>query len=149
MTATRWAFFVEGAAQTQGSMKGLVRGKRSILIHDKPALVPWRQRVANVARSLGWTGGKNAPLDGPVRLRLTTYLPRPKSHFNARGELKPDAPLYPHRVRKDADKFARAIGDALTRVAWTDDCRIVDLLSSKRWGTPGVLVKIEPMKETA
>lgn len=147
MTATRWAFFVEGKPQTQGSMKGYVRGKRAILVHSKAALVPWRQRVANVARAAGWLGADL--LDGPIYVHITTYLERPACHFDARGELKHDAPLYPHRTRKDADKFARAIGDALTRVVWTDDCRIVDYLSSKRWGRPGVLVEIEAMKETA
>lgn len=134
-------FAVHGLPQTQGSMKGLVRGKRAILVHDKPGLVPWRKSIAAVARAKGW--GRGALLDGAIELEQVFVLARPASHFRSDGSLRPDAPPYPHKAPADLDKLERAVGDALTKVVWFDDRRIVSAPHRKVYGDrPGVALRI-------
>jgi Holliday junction resolvase RusA-like endonuclease len=63
---------------------------------------------------------------------------RPKGHFGTgrnAGRLKPSAPLYV-QTNPDVDKLLRAIGDALTQVAITDDRCIVIAHAEKHYGTP-------------
>jgi Holliday junction resolvase RusA-like endonuclease len=47
----------------------------------------------------------------------------------------PQAPAGAHPTRPpDIDKVARALLDALTGIAYTDDAQVVDLIISKRYG---------------
>ena len=108
----------------------VTEGKRA------PSLKEWRGAVAASARVWIALNGHPAPLDGPCVMTMIFYLPRPKS--------APKRVLYP-AVKPDADKLSRAICDALSRLAYTDDARIVDLRVSKRFAVdspPGVEIEI-------
>jgi Holliday junction resolvase RusA-like endonuclease len=64
-----------------------------------------------------------APLDGPLCVELSLYLPKPKSA--PKSKERPD-------VRPDLDNYEKAILDALTQAGiWTDDGRICELHSAK------------------
>lgn len=65
-----------------------------------------------------------APIDAPVDLTVTFYLPRPRS--------APRRVLFP-ATKPDLDKLTRAVGDALKGIAYTEDSRIVDLHIRKRF----------------
>lgn len=91
----------------------------------------WRR---NVAQAAGIAMQNRALLDGPVRLQITFYVPRPKAHFGAKG-LKPSAPEYP-TVRPDITKLLRAVEDACTGILWRDDSQIVSQHAFKRYGEP-------------
>ena len=77
---------------------------------------PWRRQVAAAYRDHCF----GDMLDGPVIVTVDFYLPRPKSHYGTgrnAGALKPSAPAE-HLTMPDLDKLTRAVGDALTRLAW-------------------------------
>ena len=119
---------VIGLPVSQGSKCARVVRGRAILTDgfgDKPRrLRDWRASVAACARLWLQQNGMPAPLDGPVELTATFYLPRPKS--------APKRVLYP-ATKPDLDKLTRAIGDALAKIAYTDDSRIVQINVGKRF----------------
>ncbi len=81
------------------------------------------------------------PLQGPLDLDLTFWLPRPKSRPNV-----------VHCDRKpDFDNIAKSVCDALTRAGWwTDDSRIVRATVRKLYENghhvPGVMIDVEEIE---
>ena len=116
---------VHGIPLPQGSKTGFVIKGRAVLTDGKkgPALREWRQAIAAEAR-LWLTQTNAAPLAGPVAMRVTFYLPRPKS--------APRKVLYP-ATKPDLDKLVRSVGDALKGLAYEEDSRIVDIDARKRF----------------
>ncbi len=115
-------FTVYGVPIPQGSTKAFIpKGwKRPIVTHDSAKTKPWRQAIvdATLERMAG-----RAPLEGPVELRVTFYLPRPKS--------APKRVTEPAK-QPDLDKLVRAVGDALTAAGvWRDDGQVVSTLARK------------------
>lgn len=79
-----------------------------------------------------------APLTGPLRVTLAFYVERGKGHYRSGRNahlLRDSAPAYP-TTRPDVLKLARAIEDALTKIAYVDDSQIVLETISKEFGTP-------------
>ncbi|AYN56860.1 RusA-like resolvase [Arthrobacter phage Andrew] len=153
MSARQVNFWAAGVPIPQGS-KRIGRSKatgRPILLDDNDrSLKPWRELVA-------WTGKKaikgGAPLDGPLVVGLTFYLPRPGGHYKKDGSLRAAAPKWP-AVKPDVDKLERAVFDALTAgKVWADDARAVEVHKTKLYaGLPheaGVYVVISEMEEWA
>ena len=66
-------------------------------------------------------------LDGPLVMEATFYLLRPKS--------RPKRELYPDR-KPDLDNLVKSVKDALEGVIYTNDSRIVDEVTRKRYGDP-------------
>ncbi|MFF0942707.1 RusA family crossover junction endodeoxyribonuclease [Kocuria sp. CPCC 205300] len=123
---------IPGHPAAQGSKKAFVRGKRAVLVEMDPKLPAWRLAVAYVAGDQlpdDW-----APMDGPLSVEVTFYLPRPKSP-------KFDEPATP----ADLDKLQRALGDALTQAGViVDDARIVHWDARKKYAnhTTGCVLTI-------
>jgi crossover junction endodeoxyribonuclease RusA len=116
---------VHGMPIPQGSKTGFVIGGRAVLTDGKkgPALKEWRMAIAGEARR--WLQETNAaPLSGPVAMRVTFYLPRPKS--------APRKVLYP-ATRPDLDKLVRSVFDSLQGIIYSEDSRIVDIDARKRF----------------
>lgn len=90
------------------------------------------------------------PMTGPLYLSLIFFLPRPKGHFNSKGQLKPAAPDW-HTSRGDFDNYAKAVCDALTQIGmWHDDAQISAALIEKRYGDPcGCNIVIRSLEQTA
>lgn len=107
-----FAVWVAGIPAPQGSKRHVGRG---VMVESSKALAPWREDVRQAA--LAELDGA-PPIDGPCIVRLTFWLPRPKSHPRTRRTL-PDS-------RPDLDKLARGVCDALTSAgAIRDDAIIV------------------------
>lgn len=95
----------------------------------------WRKLVSDVAtiamRDVG------APLDMPLVVYLTFYMPRPMKHYKGDG-LRTNAPKF-HTNKPDALKLARSTEDAMTGIVYKDDSQTVILRVSKLydegWGT--------------
>lgn len=135
MTAV--AFTVHGVAAPAGSKKGFYNAKarRVIITDDSARSRPWKALVADAAvENIPSVNGARRLLQGPLKLSVTFYLPRPKGHFGARG-LKPSAPIYP-TVKPDVTKLLRAVEDALTGIVWRDDAQIVSQFAQKVYGEP-------------
>lgn len=107
------------------------------LAHEKPGeLRKWRDRIAARAK-VEWKG---PPTDGPVALELTFVIVRPKS--------------VPRKKRRwpctgcDWDKLSRAVCDALTKIVYTNDARIVRATVAKIYGeVAGVRVVVGELQE--
>lgn len=89
--------------------------------------------------------------DGPMVLWCIFYRSRNQGDYGTgrnAGILKESAPRYPHRSRlADGTKLQRALEDALTKLVWTDDRRIVDWRGSRRFGPDGAHVVIYRLPE--
>lgn len=131
-------FFVPGHPAPQGSKQAFVRGKRAVLVEVSKRVKPWREAVQDAAITHGCQ-----PLDGPVSVKLTFLMPRPKA-------MPKSAPLT-MCARPDLDKLARAVLDGITGVCFEDDSQVTRLLVVKRRaGTaeePGVMIHVEPGEE--
>jgi len=112
---------------------------------------PWRELVALEA-----IAAKVPLMQGPVRMSVVFLFQRPANHYRRDGSLKPlnaslssatsrEAPLF-HCVKPDLDKLDRSTRDALSRLAYEDDARIVGANGDKRWCVgderPGALITV-------
>ena len=115
---------VFGTPAPQGSKRHVGGGR---MIEASKKVKPWRQAIVDQAIRDGVSGSQ---LDGPLMLRVTFYMQRPKFHSGAKG-LKALAPLFPHKV-PDLDKLLRSTCDALTdSQVIVDDARIVQIKARK------------------
>lgn len=110
--------FVPGKPAPQGSKRAVGRGR---MIESSKFVGPWRDRVAYLAMQQ-----HPVPIERtvPVELRLDFVMPRPSS---APKRSTPPAIRMP-----DLDKLIRAVGDALTGIAWADDAQVVGIRATKR-----------------
>lgn len=125
------AFTVHGVAQPKGSMRAFTPPgmKFPIVTDSNRNAKSWAQLVAHAAdRALG--EGPTQLLQGPVRVSVAFYLPRPKK-FNKRG-----VPVA-HLTAPDLDKLLRSVLDALTEVVWHDDSQVVEVIAQKRYADVG------------
>jgi len=81
--------------------------------------------TARVAIAEPWSGG--------VAVRVDARFARPRSHFAGGGRLRSGAPDHPGRNLGDVDNVAKAVLDALSGIAWADDCQVVELTATKSW----------------
>jgi Holliday junction resolvase RusA-like endonuclease len=92
------------------------------------------ERTANYEALLAFYGAQamrgRAPLDGPLSLRMTAYMPtapswsRKKTAAALAGSIRPGKP--------DLDNILKMI-DALNNIVWRDDAQIVEAHLSKRY----------------
>lgn len=129
-------FSAVGMPQPAGSKSiGRTKDGRAFVRHANDAKQrPWRQEVA---RSAADAMAGRPLLDGPVRLRVTFFRPRPTTHFKSTGGLSAagNRAEYP-TARPDVTKLVRALEDALKGIAWRDDAQVVMLEAVKLWGEP-------------
>ena len=120
----KYVITVEGIeAAPQGSKRHIGRG---IMIESCKRVKSWRDAVRVEANKV-----VGELIEEPVHIDLVFWFHRPKSHLNAKGELKQSAPLYPNRRQGDIDKLCRSTLDALTLSAIADDSQVVSLQARK------------------
>jgi Holliday junction resolvase RusA-like endonuclease len=145
-------FRVEGMAPApQGSKDWLPNGGMRESCRN---VKPWRELVALEA-----IAAKVPLMQGPVRMSAVFLFQRPANHYRRDGTLKPlnpslvsatsrEAPLF-HCVKPDYSKLQRSTEDALSRLAYEDDARIVGGSCDKRWCVgneqPGALITVIPL----
>jgi crossover junction endodeoxyribonuclease RusA len=138
-------FKVAGMApQPQGSKRHVGNG---VMLESCKNLKPWRYLVQQSA-----VATKHPTITGPVSLSIVFIFPRPKSHYNTKGLLKPSAPTF-HSVKPDGSKCLRSTEDALVDSGLLqDDARIAISSHTKRYATagehPGALITIIPLTAT-
>lgn len=133
-------FFVPGIPVAKGSAKAFYNRKanRAFVVQDNAARQkPWVSLISVMAQEAGLK-----LIDGPVKVKLEFWMPRPKSHFNKKG-LKATAPDL-HQSKPDIDKIIRAVLDALTSIAYRDDSQICHVDAVKHYcrGIPGVNIEV-------
>ena len=115
-------FYVTGRPAPQGSKRALGPGR---MIEMSKYVKPWRAAVTAAATKAvvaqGW-----ALLNEPCCLEIVFFMARP-------AHPKFDSP----GVAPDLSKLVRATEDALTKVIWRDDSRVVYTQSAKEFVRPG------------
>lgn len=130
-TDTSIAFQVHGLPIAQGSTRSWVKNGKPVITSTAKGLSSWRRLVADVAQRFA----PEEPWDGPVKITLEFGLPKPKSAPKRRR-------VWPDK-RPDLDKLTRAVLDALTFVVFADDSQVIEILATKDYGAPGVVVEIQ------
>lgn len=83
------------------------------------------------------------PIEGPIRLEIRAHFAIPASWSKAKRAAHLSRA---HVSRPDCDNLAKQIGDALNRIAWTDDSQIADLRCRKIWGeVDQTVVEVMPL----
>ena len=125
---------VEGIPQPQGSARAFLHRGRPVITSANRKLRPWRQTLeASFRRRME----NRAPVLGPVSVTMTFRMPRPQSHYGAKG-ITPRASTEQPSIRPDLDKLARAANDALTDAGVIyDDSQITRMILAKRYAQPG------------
>ena len=124
-------FYVEGRPAPQGSKRALGPGR---MIEMSKYVKPWRAAVKAAATKAAADQGWRL-LDEPCCLEVVFFMARPaRPKFESPG------------VVPDLSKLVRSTEDALTKVIWQDDSRVVYTQSAKEYvrgdEVPGALIKV-------
>lgn len=138
-------FFVVGFPKPQPRMRARAFAGHAQTYNPNTA-DDWKMIVRNEAFRAWRQSGNSNGWEGPLRVDLTFYFPRPKSHFRANGELKPGASIW-HTTKPDRDNSDKAVLDTLSNLGiWQDDKQVCDGRIQKRYcdgGKPGCWIKIQ------
>lgn len=147
------AFTVHDLPRPQGSKRGFINkstGKVALVESGGEPLRSWREAVKSAALDNLPKG--HVPYDGPVRVYVTFYLPRPQSHYRTGRNaelLRDNAPKRP-KSKPDLDKLIRSSLDSLTAAGvFVDDSRVVTIIAGKHYcggqvgmAAPGAKVEV-------
>lgn len=147
---------IHGIPAPKGSMRPMIAGGRAVLVpggspQNQKALRAWAKAVGEQARQQ--LGERSDPLyqGVAVEAQMLFRLPRPASHYGARGLLPSAPPDHWHIVKPDGDKLMRATLDALTGIVYDDDARIPVQGAVKQWchrGREGVVITMRALPRT-
>lgn len=134
---------VEGTPVPQGSMRAYVRGGKPVIVHDKPELKTWRDKIRLTVYAEAKRQGVQLPLGknkNPVGVEAAFYFKRPKTVKKGKKLVS---------VKPDLDKLLRAVGDALGEPGAyqiiENDSRIVYIRGGKYYtdDKPRLILSIE------
>lgn len=134
-------FTVPGVPQTKGSTRAFVpKGwTRPVITNDNPRAKGWQQLIAEHATQALASSHLQPFADSAVILDVWFYFPRPQKFLTpkyARVDV-------PHTTKPDADKALRVVKDALSRVVYRDDSRVIDAYVHKRYCALGEVPRVE------
>jgi Holliday junction resolvase RusA-like endonuclease len=125
----RLSFTVYVHPEPQGSSRAFVNKKtgRAIITSANPKMKPYRQAVTQTVLEALHGERPFAGKHVPVWISLNFFFQKPPSC--------PKRRIFPV-VKPDVDKLVRATFDALTGALYEDDAQVVELTTSKNYGTP-------------
>lgn len=135
-------FRVDGIPAPKGAMRafpirkaGALTGRVAVTARGSAKQTEWTNRVLSVVREVAVD---HELLTGPVSVRVTFHLPKPKS--------APKSKRFPDKA-PDIDKLARLVLDAMTGTLIEDDARVVFLQAIKQFAEdrPGADVELWPV----
>lgn len=140
------AFTVFGVPLTKGNMRAIhLKGMEyPIVTESNRSVASWQQLVrAGASQAIGrLPEAERLLLASGVRLTIAFYLPRPKK-FSKRGA------FVHHLTKPDVDRLCRAILDALTSVAYTDDKQVTEMITGKYYTAIGAPARVDIAVEPA
>jgi crossover junction endodeoxyribonuclease RusA len=116
------AIFVPGHPVTEGSKTVISSGGKTWMVNGRRnfgRLAVWRSAVAEVLKY----EVRFQPIAGAVEAEMLFLFAKPKR------------PKYGWPVSGDVDKLVRAVLDAATGIAYSDDAHVTKLIASKSWTT--------------
>lgn len=116
------SFFVRGEPKAQPRPKAFARkmGDKFVArVYTPGTAENWKSCVAEAAKPF-----VEEMIMEPVAISMVFVMPRPKSHFNSKGALKPDAPVF-HAIKPDGDNLYKGTVDALKTLGLISDDSIV------------------------
>ena len=129
-------FQVTGEPKGQPRPRAFARKMGSVHVarfYDSDVADEWKSAVMLAIMQAAKVGNGWHFTSEAVSVSLNFAMPRPKSHFGAKG-LKPSAPVH-HVGKPDADNTCKLILDQITRsgCVWQDDSQVVSLTVHKFW----------------
>ena len=131
------AFTITGEPKGQPRPRAFARKMGNVHVarfYDSDVADEWKRAVQIVVLDAAIVHRWSLTL-GPVAISMCFSLPRPKSHFGAKG-LKASAPMH-HSGKPDADNLAKLVMDQITKSGkvWRDDSQVVSLRVEKLWAS--------------
>lgn len=107
--------------------------------YNTPEVTNYRALVQMCAAQA--EGKPKKPWDCPLAMSIHVFVPRPKS--------RPKREQFPDR-KPDLDNLAKLLCDALEGIIYTNDSRVITLLTQKSYdANPRVTVDIAPVEVTS
>lgn len=122
----------------EGAPKG--KGRPRMNTSTGRAFTPAATRLAEGAVVDAWINAGMPRLgDGPLGMRVTLFVARPRAHYRRNGELTATGlrETRPHRKKPDVDNAAKLLMDALEGKLYPRDVAIVELLVFREWSSDG------------
>lgn len=142
------SMWVSGVPKGQPRPKACKRGAHAG-VYDPGTANEWKNLIYNQSKKFV----PSEPLEGPLRVDLTFYFPRPLAHYRTGKrsfELRPGSPVY-HTSKPDRDNSDKCVLDQLTVLRfWRDDSQVCDGRIRKLYDNgrgPGCLIKISEAPE--
>lgn len=121
-------FIIEGNPRGQGRPRATIRGRHASVYEAKEDTLYKNNITAQIVAQ-----GPVFIEFGPIAIDVAFFLPRPKMHYNSKGQVKPrfegDLPT----CKPDLDNMLKALKDACNGIVWRDDAQIVDVKASKEY----------------
>ena len=144
-------FTVEGLPKGQPRPRAYARcmgGKYVARVYDSDVADDWKDCIDTVLKRN--FAGRALGIERMV-VAMHFRMPRPQSHLNSTGKLKPAAPTH-HTSKPDLDNLIKCVLDRITQseLIWKDDSQVDKLLAQKEYspdGKPGVAVTIYSQEE--
>lgn len=140
MSNTIVQFFVPGIPKPGGSKRGIPFQRKGgglgvrVIDSGGQSTKDWRACVALAAHE---AMGERPVHNGPCCVEVEFVMPRPRFHFNKRGELLDRFADVRHMKKPDATKLWRSTEDALTGIVYEKDEFIDWQQVSKRYADEG------------
>lgn len=129
-----FTYDVYGVPAPQGSKRPVrSAGGRTVLIESSKALPAWRDAVIHCVLA---SDRPDTPIFEAVEVTIVFNMPRPKGHYDTKGQVKAWATETQHRTKPDLDKLVRGVLDALVIAQVLADDSQVTLLEAHKQYTP-------------
>ena len=125
--------FISGIPRAQSRPR---LGQHGNFYSDSHAVKEWKEVIEAT-----FLFCRKPTITGPVLLRVTFYMPRPK---NMEGDN--DSPLIPHIKKPDTDNLLKAVMDSMSAAGiWKDDAQVYRTDAEKYYAgsKPGVQITVE------
>lgn len=122
-------FSVPGEPVAKGRARAFIRGGK--IGHHTPDKTARYENLVRLAAKQAIGAAK--PLEGPIGLRCTFWLPVPMSYSNKRRKACLNGSER-HCKRPDIDNLLKSVKDGCNGVVWVDDCQVVEVRASKCYG---------------
>jgi Holliday junction resolvase RusA-like endonuclease len=138
---TRITFTIPGTPCAQGRAKASTKSGR-VIMYDPEKSRNYKAFAKYIASAVA----PSTLLDGPISLNVMAVFPIPKSWPKYKQAKAREGQVF-HIGKPDSDNIVKAVKDACSKVIWTDDARVCELVVMKVYGeVPRVEVSIAAME---